>query len=65
MAEPLTRTEFRKLGPFEKGVAVYMMGERDDEPNVPAFFGYSRNKTKQREYQRGQRAAVQECQDNP
>ena len=60
----LSKKEFQKLSPFSKGVAVYMMGARDDEPNVPEHFGY-RTKLRQREYQRGQRAAVQECQDNP
>lgn len=63
-ARMFSKFTFKLLSPFGKGVAVYMGGERDDEPNVPPVYSY-RTERRQREYQRGQAAAVQECQDNP
>lgn len=32
---PLTAAQFLALTPWSRGYAVYMFGERDDEPNVP------------------------------
>ncbi len=60
----LSKREFQRLSPFGKGVAVYMGGERKDEPNIPPVYSY-RTVRRQREYLRGQAAAVQECQDDP
>lgn len=32
---PLTQAQFDALTPYQRGYAVYMLGSRSDEPNVP------------------------------
>lgn len=33
--EPMTREEFEALPALSRGYIVYMLGARDDQPNVP------------------------------
>lgn len=35
MTTVLTKKAFAALSPFARGYAVYMLGRRDDQPNVP------------------------------
>lgn len=61
--EPVTRAQWRAMSAYEKGYAVYMAGERDDEPNVPAT--YRPRLADRPEYVRGLHAALLVAQDCP
>ncbi len=61
---PMTSVEFLALLPWQRGYAVYMMGERDDEPNVPnESCPYVSGTTQADEWHEGQRMAVLDAQD--
>lgn len=47
----LSKEEFDNLTPYLKGYAVYMMGSREDQPNVPE--NYSPSETEKEEYEKG------------
>lgn len=36
--KPMTAAEFDALTPHQKGYAVYMAGDRDDQPNIPSTY---------------------------
>lgn len=52
---------FAQLSSYAKGYAVYMLGARNDEPHVPER--YKPVKCDQKEYNRGQNAAVLNVQE--
>ena len=58
----LTKLEFDSLPPYPKGYAVYMLGARKDEPNVPRR--YKPNEDEREEFDRGERQAVLDAQDS-
>ncbi len=61
---PMTSAEFLALSPWQRGYAVYMMGERDDEPNVPdESCPYCVDTAQAEEWHEGQRMAVLDAQD--
>jgi hypothetical protein len=49
----ITAEEFEELDDFNKGYAVYMYGDRDDQPNVPRTCDCD-----SADYHAGQRLAV-------
>lgn len=63
MSELITKEYFESLTPMQKGYAVYMVGNRDDQPNVPATYEPA---TKDLEdYIHGQQIAIVHVQDSP
>lgn len=54
--------KFSEMSAYEKGYAVYMLGERDDVPEVPS--SYEPSPEERAEYERGQLAAVLVAQDS-
>lgn len=55
----LTKDEFEDLTPYERGYAVYMLGNRDDQPNVPNESNpYEIDSKEYLEWERGQHMAV-------
>ena len=62
---PLSQEEFEALTPYERGFAVYMAGNREDQPNVPNETNPYPVKTREhKEWERGQFAGVLEAQDS-
>ena len=61
MSEMLTKEEFAALTPRQKGYAVYMAGNRADQPNIPSE--YTPEPGDKREYEAGQFEGVLEAQD--
>ena len=60
----LTKEEFDNLTPYLKGFAVYMMGSREDQPNVPET--YIPNEAEKEEYEKGNFKAmlnVMDCEE--
>ena len=55
----MSKKEFEKLSPKEKGYAVYMAGCRDDQPHIPET--YIPNSEEKEEYDEGQFAGVLEA----
>lgn len=53
--------EFEALSAYEKGYAIYMLGNRGDEPHVPKT--YEPRDGERVEYERGQQQATQDTQD--
>lgn len=65
MSEQLTRAEFEELSPWDRGYAVYMLGARSDQPNVPDESNpYSMGTPAWRDWRAGQAAAVQDVQES-
>ncbi len=63
-SRPMTSDEFLALSPWQRGYAVYMMGEIDDEPNVPnESCPYCSDTAQAEEWYEGQRMAVLDAQD--
>ena len=61
----MTASEFAKLTPLQRGYAVYMLGERDDEPNVPNESNpYPAGSDDAMAWDEGQRRAVLVAQDS-
>ena len=61
-----TEAQFEAFLPFDRGYVVYMCGERDDQPNIPAETNpYDMGSNEYQEWEDGQMAAVIETQDNP
>jgi len=61
----ISKRQFLKLKPYERGYAVYMAGERDDEPNVPNEQNpYRHGSNNAAEWERGQQQAVLDVQDS-
>ena len=61
MSDPIviSKKEFLKLTPYQRGYAVYMLGERDDQPHVPNEPNpYPRGTLAHRSWANGQRAAI-------
>lgn len=58
-----TAAGFNKLSARSKGYAVYMMGSREDQPDIPEE--YEPSPKDKEEYERGQFAAMLEAQDSP
>jgi hypothetical protein len=52
----ITKEMFENATPFEKGYHVYMVGCREDQPNVPKE--YTPSEEEREEYDRGQRRAI-------
>jgi hypothetical protein len=50
---PITAEEFESWDDYNKGYAVYMMGARKDQPNIPERYDCDSE-----EYHRGQRQAM-------
>lgn len=61
MSELITRAEFDAFTPKEKGFYVYMVGARDDQPNVPE--SYKPDSKDEVEYEAGQMEAILIVQD--
>jgi hypothetical protein len=62
---PITDRQFRAMTALERGYAVYMLGRRDDEPNVPDEANpYPAGSRKAKEWTEGQRRAVLDAQDS-
>jgi len=62
MAEtPLTAAEFAAMTPRQKGYAVYMLGARLDQPNIPE--SYEPAPEDRAEYSAGQSDAIIACID--
>ena len=59
----VTKRQFGSLDPRTKGYIVYMLGSRDDQPNVQK--NYSPSKADTGEFNLGQHMAVIEAQDCP
>jgi hypothetical protein len=60
----MTSAEFYKLKPLQRGYVVYMLGELDDEPNVPNESNpYPARSADARAWDEGQRRAVLDVQD--
>jgi hypothetical protein len=58
---PMTAAQFSALSPYGKGYAVYMLGDREDEPNVPKE--WTPREDEAEEYKEGQMQAVLDVQD--
>ncbi len=55
MRTPMTKRAFLRLSPRSRGYAVYMLGERTDEPNVPNEpCPYPRDSAQAKAWQQGQ-----------
>jgi len=67
MMTPLVSANiFRQLTPYARGFAVYMLGARSDQPNIPNEENPFVPTTEEHsEWDAGQTAAVHEAQDNP
>lgn len=52
----ITAEAFTRLSPWEKGYIVYMIGMKDDQPNVPEIYEPTTNEIA--EYESGKFAAV-------
>jgi len=62
----MTKEEFEQLTPYERGYAVYMLGCRDDEPNVPEEkCPYRIGTPEELAWSRGQTQALINVQDAP
>lgn len=61
-AMPVTKKAFDAFSPRSKGYAVYMAGERKDQPNIPKIW-VPPDEESRVEYDKGQAAAVLEVQD--
>ena len=60
----LTKEEFESLSPTDRGYAVYMAGERDDQPNIPNEKNpYPKGTKEHEEYDQGAFMGVLEVQD--
>ncbi len=56
----MTKAEFERLTPYERGAAVYMLGAREDEPHVNDESNpYSAGGVEWKDWIRGQAMAVQ------
>ena len=53
----MTKAQFARLSAFDKGVACYLLGARDDEPNVPESWKAPSEFLRLR-YEAGERTAV-------
>ena len=63
--ESITRDEFLALSARVRGYAAYMLGSRDDEPNVPdESCPYPADSDQANEWHEGQRLAVLDAQDS-
>lgn len=63
---PMSKEEFEALDPKTRGYAVYMMGNRSDEPNVPNEDNpYPAGSPEHAAWDDGQSLAVQDVQDDP
>jgi hypothetical protein len=63
--EPITRDEFLTLSARVRGYAAYMLGCRDDEPNVTdESCPYPDDSDQANEWHEGQRLAVLDAQDS-
>lgn len=63
--EPMTKEEFEALNPFDRGFAAYMLGAREDEPNVPDEENpYSPDSIEFERWDAGQEQAVLAAQDS-
>lgn len=63
--KPLTIEQFSKLTPLQRGYAVYMFGERTDQPHVPEERNpYPTGSSDAAQWDEGQRRAVLEAQDS-
>lgn len=61
----VTREEFEALPPFRRGWAVYMAGERDDQPNIPNEANpYPTGSVDADEWNRGQQVAMVQVLDS-
>jgi hypothetical protein len=60
-ARALTRAQYDKLTPFEKGYATYMQAEWNKA--VPKACEYEDGSKQRKEFERGEFAAVLEAQD--
>lgn len=50
----LTKEEFENLSPKDRGFAVYMMGAREDQPNIPDEDNpYPENSQEYEEWEKG------------
>lgn len=62
---PMSKAEFRKLTPRQRGYATYMMGARKNEPNVPdEACPYPAGSKEAKEWNHGQDMGVQSAQDS-
>jgi hypothetical protein len=60
----ITPEQFAKLSPYARGYAVYVAGERDDQPHVPNERNpYPAGSREATEWDRGQAQAVLDVQD--
>jgi hypothetical protein len=63
--EPITREAFLALSPRTRGYVAYMLGARDDEPNVPdESCPYPTGTEQAKEWDEGQFQAVLDAQDS-
>lgn len=61
----MTARQFRRLRPYARGYAVYMMGEREDQPHVPNEANpYAAGSRQASSWDRGQQQAVLDAQDS-
>jgi len=58
----ITKRDFNKMTPFQKGYAVYLFGANDDYPAVPAVFVPTLIEKEQ--YQAGQQQAMLDAQES-
>ena len=61
MSHIITADEFENMSPYEKGYWVYMVGARDDQPNVPE--DYTPANYDKEAYKTGQQAACRDLVD--
>lgn len=62
MTKVITKEEFENADAYNKGYAVYMVGAREDQPNVPAT--YTPTPGENAAYDRGQFDAYIEVLDS-
>ncbi len=61
----ITVDEFAEAEPYEQGYAVYMLGSREDQPNVPNnTCPYDPESVEAECWNAGQKAAVIDAQDS-
>lgn len=61
----ITKDDFEALSPLQRGYAVYMLGDREDEPNVPSERNsYLSGTIEYLDWARGMTRAVLDAQDS-
>ncbi len=61
----LSKSDFKRLNAFQRGYAVYMLGKRKDEPNVPNERNpFPKGSIRAKRWAEGQNVAALDAQDS-